>query len=1115
MKRIFTFNNKNMLFKFKFYRNIISCLFIISMIFVGSSVYGAPRYAVANGNWNATTTWSTTSGGSSGASIPVSGDDVFIGESTTSRTVTIPSGYSANCTSLTIGTLADNTAGVLNFSSSTSTLTVSGNVTMNRPNAAATSTIGLATGTMTVNGNLDLAYHTASSTTNNRLNTITISTGTLTVNGNLIFDAEDATGLQSQIVFSSTGIMNLAGNFTLTNNLGTLSPSSGTVNFNGTGSQSIPYISNVKYNNLQVNKSSGTATLTNNTTTTGDIILSQGTLSTGAGNYNLTAGGDWTNNGGTFSGGTSTVTLTGASGIISGTNSTIFPNLIIDAGSAYTMNNSNTCNNLTFGISSGNNSLTHGTTSSLIVNGTVTINQPTSNNNTTAWNINAGSATVSGLITFAGTTNTTSRIGKITITTGTLNANGGITFVASNSASKVIDMSGGAGTLNLKGALTIPANSSTLTAGTSSIFNYYDDINTQTVNYFNSGGYNDLYLNNTSGSGAALSAAITSTNVNGNIFVNSGLLNTINFAITLGNSNKLTLASGASMNAGTSLITFGTTGTAIINGTLKTSNTAGFSGSTSTAIVSTNNPTITLGSGSTVEFSSGSAQTITGRSDYANVTISGASTKTLNAAANLSNTLTIGTGSTFDVSSSNFALNIKGDFIDNGSFSPRNGTVTLNGTGAQNINGSSATSFYNLTFNNSNGLTLGNNVTVSNILNMTAGNITTGSNTLTLGTSVSNLGTLSRTNGNIITGLTGGFTRWFAASTTSNVIFPVGTSGNLNQITLSFTVAPSTGGTLTAMFVASDPGTNSLSSIDDNGYTVDTYSPTGYWQINNSGITGGTYSVGLEGQGFNVGGTSIYNYPLLRILKRTSAGNDWVIEGSHSAGTGTNNDATAWRTGLSGFSQFTLGGNLPDNPFAGPLPVELASFTSSVKDRNVTLHWSTISEVNNSGFQIERYYLNSTQGTNNTWSALGFVKGKNNSHSTNNYNYSDDNLQSGKYKYRLKQVDYNGNFKYYELNNIIEIGLPARINLSQNYPNPFNPVTKIDYELPFDSKVSLKMYDLLGRVIKEVVNENQKAGFYTVQFNAGNLSSGIYFYRLIANTNGQNIILTKKMNLIK
>lgn len=507
-----------------------------------------------------------------------------------------------------------------------------------------------------------------------------------------------------------------------------------------------------------------------------------------------------------------------------------------------------------------------------------------------------------------------------------------------------------------------------------------------------------------------------------------------------------------------------------------------------------------------------------------NMTVNSTFTLTLNGQVNFtinSNLINYGSINYKDGNTSaSTVIIIKGGFFNTATGtldeSPPNCRLYFSGTSPQTFtnDGTLKATMSDLTVNNPAGLTIVGNINLDKTLNMMSGNIDITGYTLTLGTAANSLGTLNYTSGKIITGNTGGFKRWFASSIVSNVLFPVGTANNLNNITLSFTVKPTSSGTLTAKFIASDPGTNSANPLLDGSYIVNTYSPAGYWQIDNSGISGGTYTIGLEGQGFNVGGTSILNYQLLRVLKRPASGYDWSLLGSHVAGTGTNNDPTAWRSGLSGFSQFAFGGNTTDNPFAGALPVELSSFTSSVKDRNVILSWSTMSEQNNSGFLVERLDLNSNSG-NNIWSAIGFVKGKNNAVHENNYTYSDTRLQTGKYEYRLKQIDFNGNYKYYTLNNIVEIGLPAKIKLSQNYPNPFNPVTKIDYELPADSRISVVIYDILGREVMSLVNENQKAGFYTVQFNTNTLASGMYFYRLISNTEGNQQTLTKKLSVIK
>ncbi len=204
-----------------------------------------------------------------------------------------------------------------------------------------------------------------------------------------------------------------------------------------------------------------------------------------------------------------------------------------------------------------------------------------------------------------------------------------------------------------------------------------------------------------------------------------------------------------------------------------------------------------------------------------------------------------------------------------------------------------------------------------------------------------------------------------------------------------------------------------------------------------------------------------------------------------------------------GFSKFYIN----DTPV---LPVELASFTSVVNKNNVDLKWSTVSEQNNKGFEIER--KKSIEGSQ--WQTVTFVEGKGTTNEQQNYTYADRNLQTGSYNYRLKQIDYNGNYQYYELNGIIEVGIPKVFELSQNYPNPFNPSTKINYQLPKDAFVKINVYDMTGRLISTLVNTQQTAGYYTAEFNSGmmnGISSGIYFYRIEA----ADFVSTKRMVLVK
>lgn len=105
-------------------------------------------------------------------------------------------------------------------------------------------------------------------------------------------------------------------------------------------------------------------------------------------------------------------------------------------------------------------------------------------------------------------------------------------------------------------------------------------------------------------------------------------------------------------------------------------------------------------------------------------------------------------------------------------------------------------------------------------------------------------------------------------------------------------------------------------------------------------------------------------------------------------------------------------------------------------------------------------------------------------------------MATGHYNYRLKQIDYNGNYKYYDLTNEVIIGIPQKYSLVQNYPNPFNPVSVIGYQLPASGFVSLTVFDISGREVVNLVNEFKEAGFYSVTFDAKSLSSGTYFYKL-------------------
>ena len=189
------------------------------------------------------------------------------------------------------------------------------------------------------------------------------------------------------------------------------------------------------------------------------------------------------------------------------------------------------------------------------------------------------------------------------------------------------------------------------------------------------------------------------------------------------------------------------------------------------------------------------------------------------------------------------------------------------------------------------------------------------------------------------------------------------------------------------------------------------------------------------------------------------------------------------------------------------VPVELLAFTASVRNSEVELLWSTASELNNRGFEIERSIDNQ-----DNFVTIGFVDGKGTSTEINYYSFTDRPQVSGvnQIYYRLKQIDFDGTFSYTDVVNV-SYDVPAEFVLSQNYPNPFNPSTRINYFVPQESFVSIKVYDFLGREVMTLVNDTKATGSYEMVFDASNLPSGTYFYTLIA----ENYSTTKKMIIIK
>jgi hypothetical protein len=214
-------------------------------------------------------------------------------------------------------------------------------------------------------------------------------------------------------------------------------------------------------------------------------------------------------------------------------------------------------------------------------------------------------------------------------------------------------------------------------------------------------------------------------------------------------------------------------------------------------------------------------------------------------------------------------------------------------------------------------------------------------------------------------------------------------------------------------------------------------------------------------------------------------------------------DAIAMRQGGQTYSVLVDGIRV-STQWGDLVPVELTSFSSVIDGNNVILNWSTATELNNFGFEVQR----TTAG--NEFTTIGFVPGYGTTTEVKNYRFVDANLSAGNYTYRLKQVDFDGTFSYSNEVNA-EVTSPVQFELAQNYPNPFNPSTTIKFSIPQSSDVTLKIFNTLGQEVSTLLDQNMEAGSHTINFDASELNSGIYFYKLDAGSYSE----VKKMTLLK
>ena len=438
---------------------------------------------------------------------------------------------------------------------------------------------------------------------------------------------------------------------------------------------------------------------------------------------------------------------------------------------------------------------------------------------------------------------------------------------------------------------------------------------------------------------------------------------------------------------------------------------------------------------------------------------------------------------------------IGGDIVVKGNWNRGAGSTLVNneravfftGTSEQIINTVGGETFDYVILDNNSNLDLQSNVRVEEQLEMVSGNITTNANTLEIGTSIAEPGLLDYTSGMVF----GNLKRWFIASTNSGDntgLFPLGVGTDFRPVLIEYTSAPSSGGSLTAQFVETEMGwqnsgnSPTITAVGSCGqFSVTNYSDEGYWQVDAAdGLSGGNYDISIYPNGFEI----INDYCQLTALKRIGAGN-WVESGTHQEPNQTGSyGLLVKRTGATGWSNWGLAGGKNN-----VLPVELIYFETKCDNNDVKIFWETASEINSWYFDIER------SSNAREWTVIDRIIASGNTNQKTIYEYFDKNANGMNY-YRLKQVDFNGEFSYSEIRvancNMIE-ELDVYI-----YPNPAQEFVNIKLNSEFEQDYNIQLIDYAGRIVyleSEVQNSNSvidvtvfPPGIYLVKIDFGQTS---------------------------
>ncbi|MFZ6010470.1 MAG: T9SS type A sorting domain-containing protein, partial [Bacteroidota bacterium] len=765
---------------------------------------------------------------------------------------------------------------------------------------------------------------------------------------------------------------------------------------------------------------------------------------------------------------------------------------LTDAATTITLDMNATVNSLNVNTSSSPRStaqvLTHSGTNSLTIQTDATVNQP-GGAATDSWNINAGSATVGGTLTLGTAINSGTQLTQVTITTGTLTVGADLKFNTSNNGGRelttIIDMTGGAGTLNLGRNLIFVNNRGLLRAGTSgSVFNYNRSASSQTIGFpasnqaANPWAYHNLYCNNTSSSGVTFSTTITTTNLTGDLRVQTGTLQQGNQSITGTGTKTFQVAAGATfqMTGDEGFPTgFGTfnLGSATPFGTVIFENS-----------VSVNVPNLAYGhlqflSDPTFTLPSGTL-TVAGNCTVGNGTndpqINGAGAGSILTVIGNISILANGRINAADITT----INIGGNWSNSGTFTQATSTVVFTGAGPsqpQTIGGTVSETFYNITLNTaaaSNLVRLTKSTTISQTLTLTQGGLELNGNILNV--TRTNTGAITRTGGYVKSETTSspyGELNWTMGTTTGSYVFPFGQSESLYvPFTFNITSAgsPAAGSVSVATYhTGADntpfpSGVTHLNPGDNSPNVVDRF-----WIItlNNYTTTRPTSTMTFVVTAAEVG--TITNLQ----AQRWSPSNVWDAPSASQTNTAT----SVTISGVSSYSPWTLSGN------GSPLPVEFLSFDAKEGIGVVRLNWITAMEINNDYFTIER----SKNGIR--FEEVAKVAGAGNSSLRKTYSFVDDGPLGGISYYRLKQTDFDGHFGY---SDVVMVKMPETKVVSL-YPNPSDG-THINLQLPEvqrGSPIIITIFDVLGRSVYNNVSTPDDQGEIALEL-TDRLETGTY-----------------------